>query len=521
MEELQEFSENEESNFDLKAEIYKYLAYWKWLVFGSLLGLSLAYLYNRYTVPVYYTQATMMVLRDAPNSVVGALPSGTSVLSLDDATLANQIETLTSKQLVENVVDALDLNITYFIEGNVITVEAYKDSPVRIKFLTPDSIVHKSNLNLFVTPQSATTYTLSIEEEDYSDTHKFGEAVQLEGLKFIILPREEDFVLGNTVNIRVNPLRQVANDFIARMQIMPKGKANDILSLAISGKEPQKSEDFLNALMKQFNQEGVADKRQVAENTTEFIQERLQIISGELDSVEGGIASFKKENQIMNVESKASQYLAKSSQAEQEIFDIETKLMVIESVKNALNSSEPYRLLPESLGLESGISGLISQYNKLVLERSSYLGSATPDNPIVKTLTEQLSSLRDNLLDNIERTKNSLNIQLRELNQLDRMAEGQFSNFPGLEKGIRSIKRQQEIKEQLYLFLLQRREEAAISSAATSPVAKVIDPAYTFNTPVDPKPGLILVGGFLVGLLIPLLVLFTKFFLDTKVHHKG
>lgn len=521
MEELQEFSEKEESNFDLKAEIYKYLTHWKWLVLGSILGLAIAFLYNRYTIPEYITSASMMILKE-DQGVASALPSGGGLLTFDNSTLDNQIETLRSKQLVENVVDELDLNVSYFNEGNVIAIEAYKNSSVVIQFNSPDSLVHETSLNLLVTPESETEYQLTQEESDFSAKYKFGEIVNLGGLEFTILPRKKNFENYVTTNIVIQPLRWVANDLIARMEITPKGKAQDILSLEVTGAVKEKSQDFLNTLMYHFNMDGMADKRQVAESTAEFIQTRLELISQELDSVEGGIADFKRENQLMDVGSSAGEYMAKSSMAEQKIFDIEIQKKIIMSVREALTSSEPYRLLPANMGVaDGGISGLISNYNMLVLERDAYLKTSTEINPVVEGLTDQLDSLKKNLLDNIASTINSLNIEIRELEQLDYRAEGQFSTFPGLEKGIRSIERQQQIKEQLYLFLLQRREESAISFAATSPVAKVIDPAFTSNVPVDPKPWLILVGGFAIGLLLPLLVIFVINFLDTKVHHKG
>lgn len=521
MEELKEYSEKEESNFDIKAEFYKYLAHWKWLVFGCLFGLLIAYLYNRYTTPEYLTQASMMIMKDDQQRVAGALPSGgASLLAIDNSSLENQIETLKSKRLVENVIDELNLNVSYFNEGKVIAVEAYKSSSIVIEFLSPDSIVHSSYRSFMVDPESATSYRLTDEYSSYSEIHDFGEIVSLDGLEFTVLPRYDEIQNLNTVNVKVQPLRQVANNFISRLEIEPKGRAKDILSLSITGEVKQKSQDFLNALMRHFNLDGMADKRQVEENTSEFIQDRLQLITEELDTVEGNIAEFKRENEIMDVSSGAGRYMAQSSMAEGAIFDIETQLMVIRSVRESLTSSEPYRLVPAGVQ-EGNVSGLLSSYNTLVLERNALLKTSTPRNPVVETITEQLDALRGNILDNIESTINALNIRKQELNQREQMAEGRFSTFPGLEKGIRSIERQQQIKEQLYLFLLQRREESAISFASTSPVAKVIDPAFTYGSPIDPKPWLILVGGFVIGLLIPLLIIIGKNFLDTKVHHKG
>lgn len=526
MEEIQDFTEEKESNFDLKAEIFKYLAYWKWLLFGLLLGGMIAYLYNRYTIPKYYTEASLMVLKDGESNIANALPSGGgSILTFDDNSLDNQIVTLRSKRLVEKVVDELNHNISYFIEGNVITIEAYKSSPVVIQFITPDSIVNKASKTFFVTPKSDTDFNLVDESQNYDETHKIGEIIELDGLKFSIVPRSganTSFKNTKTVQININPVNLVAGDYISKLVIAPKGKAADILSLGMVQEESSKSEDFLNNLMQQFNADGVTDKRQVALSTTEFIQDRLELITSELDSVEGGMADFKRENQFMDVGSGAQEFIAKSTQAEQQVFEIETQLMIIRSIEDLLNKREEYQLLPASLGIQDGgISGLISTYNSLVLERNAYLRTSTPENPVVATITAQLDSLRENLRDNIRSTVNSLNIQLGVLNQLDRSSQSQFSTFPGLEKGMRGIERQQQIKEQLYLFLLQRREEAAIAFAVTSPVSKIIDPAYTIASPVDPKPWLILVGGFLIGLILPLLILFAKFMMDTKVHHKG
>jgi tyrosine-protein kinase Etk/Wzc len=528
MEELQEFTEERESNFDLKAEIYKYLAYWKWLVLGVVLGGFIAFMYNRYTIPEFRSESTLMILKNDQNNVSGILPSGGggsgSIIQLEDNSLENQIVSLKSKRLVKKVVDDLDHNIAYYIEGNVITTEAYKSSPIVINFISHDSIVNSINKTLIVTPDSNNRFFLSDEEESFKLNHRFGETIKLGDLSFQISPHPQSSSsrLDKTVRIVIRPLDQVAGKYISLLEIGPKGKAMDILSLSVTQESIKRSEDFLNNLMFQFNLDGVSDKRQVALSTTEFIQERLEIITQELDSVEGGMADFKSKNQFMDVTSGAQEYLQKSSKAEQEIFGIETQLMIISSIMDILQSKEDYKLLPANVGIEqASISGLISTYNTLVIERNEYLSTSTPKNPIVIRISSQLEELKKNLLDNIATTVSSLKIELAELNQVDSKSQRKFSTFPGLEKGMRGIQRQQEIKEELYLFLLQRREEAAIAFAVTSPVAKVIDPAYTIGSPVDPKPSIILAGGILLGLTLPLLILFVIFMLDTKVHHKG
>ncbi|TQI70439.1 capsular exopolysaccharide synthesis family protein [Gramella sp. Hel_I_59] len=527
MEEFNDFTaETEESNFDLKAELYKYLAYWKWIVLGLLIGGVIGYLYNRYTIPKYNTQATMIIVDDEKKNAMNATPSGGgAIFSLEEDGIQNHIEKLKSKQLIESVVKELNHNISYFIEGNVITVQAYHSSPVLIEFITDDSIVDSASRDFVITPTSETSFRLEDEILEYSGSHKIGEIISLDGLDFIVLPKsgKEQGTFGTTssVNVVLEPVRDVAEEYIEKLQIAQKGKAMDILSLSLVQNTPEKSQDFLSKLMERFNEEGVKNNKEVAENTTNFIQDRLEMITTELDSVEVDIADFKRSNRIMDVGTGASEFQTKFSAAEQEIFNLETQLELLTSVEELLRSQGKYELLPD-IGIDKGgVSSLVTSYNSLVVERNVYLEGGTEKNPIVKTLSEQLDGLRNNLFENIQSTRSSLNIQLRELNKRENVAQGQFSAFPGLEKGMRNIERQQQIKEQLYLFLLQRREEAAISSAATAAVARVIDQPYTNNDPVDPEPWLILIAGFLVGFIIPILIIFAKNFLDTKVHHKG
>ena len=514
----------EDSNFNLKAELYKYLEHWKWLLLGCILGGAIAFLYNRYSIPRYQSEATMMVLNEEKSSVSGIMngsSSSASFLKLEDNSLENQIVTLKSKRLVKKVVDELNHNISYYVEGNVITTEAYKNSPVTIEFSSPDSIVDTSSLRLIVIPVSNDEYTLEEESNQYKSTHSFGESIQLNNLSFSI--NLEEFKNDiNPVHIHLNSVEEVAQSYISQLQVSPKGKAQDILSLSTVNNVSRKGEDFLNNLIFQFNEDGVADKRQVALKTTQFIQKRLEIITSELDSVETGLAEMKRENQIMDVATGAQEFTSKRTTAEQEIFNIETQIEVIESVRDEIQQQENFELLPANLGIQSGsISSNINLYNQLITERNALLQSGTEENPVIQDMDSQLSNLRQNLIENIGSTIRSLNIQKESLNELEASASNQFSTFPGMEKGLRGIVRQQQIKEQLYLFLLQRREEAAIAFAATSPVAKVIDSAFTYPSPVSPQPWLILVAGFLIGLIIPIIIIFVKNLLDTKVHHKG
>lgn len=525
MEEIFDYDEQkEESNFDLKAELFKYLTHWKWLVLGVLVGLAAAYLYNRYRIPQYRSEATLMILNDDKNSVSGVLDGGGagSFLKLENNSLQNQIVTLKSKRLISKVIDDLDLNISYFIAGNVITTEAYEKSPISINFLTSDSIINRTYERFMIEPVTENSFKLHNEEDDFVKEFKIGQLINYDNLEFSIEKNKSSFVDSKPVYVVVEPIEEVTQQYIDQTTILPKGQAEDILSLVTLNKESEKGEDFLNDLMYQFNQDGMADKRQVALKTTEFIQNRLEIISSELDSVETGIADFKRSNEVMDVTSNAQEFMAKKSQAEQEIFDIETQLSIIKSVQGEIRRGENYELLPTNVGIESSeVSQSIQSYNQLILQRKALLQNGTTKNPIIEDLDAQIDAMRSNLQENISSAIRNLDLRLNELNEKEQKASNRYSTFPGMEKGMRGIVRQQQIKEQLYLFLLQRREEAAITFAATSPVAKIIDSAFTNPSPIGPQPWLIWLVGFFVGLLIPILIIFVKNLLDTKVHHKG
>lgn len=521
MEEIFDFNEKkEESNFDLKAEIFKYLKYWNWLLLSCLLGITVAYLYNRYTLSKYRSESTLMILNESEGNVSGVLQGGStgSLLKLEDNSLDNQIVNLKSKRLVQKVIDELNFNISYFVEGNVITPEVYKNSPIEIKFISADSIVNKSSLDIVVKPLKKSEFELYSNEELVGN-YRFNENIELFDLEFSISNNSN---LRNSVQILVRPVSDVAQDYILNSLIYPKGKGVDILTLQTINNVSQKGEDFLNNLMYQFNLDGVKDKRQVAAKTTEFIQNRLENISVDLDSVESNLADFKKENRFMDIGTGAGEFISQKNQSEQELFNIETELSVISSIQDVINEGDEFDLLPENVGISSGnVSSNISRFNDLLLERKRLLASSTAENPIIVDLDNQISVIRQNLLDNIQTVIKNLNIRKSNLGNRENNAIAKFSTFPGMEKGIRNIERQQQIKEQLYLFLLQRREEAAIAFAVTSPVSKVIDSAFTYPSTVSPQPWLILLGGFVIGLLIPLLIIFVKNFLDTKVHHKG
>jgi len=275
-------------------------------------------------------------------------------------------------------------------------------------------------------------------------------------------------------------------------------------------------------LIFEYNKEAIEDKNEVAVNTAKFIDERLQIISGELDTVEVGLEDFKETNSLTNIEAESQIIVENASEYRKREQEIQTQLSVAQSIISYLQEEGTESgLLPADIGLEGeSVNAQIASYNDLVLERNRILSGATKLNPTVTRLNQQIEQLRQTIIGGLERTINSLQIAQRGLRQQTNLIGSEIAKVPAKERQFRDISRQQEIKEALYIFLLQKREENSLSLAATSPKAKIVDSAYSLSIPLSPKPKIVLAAAVLIGLAIPFLILYIRRLLNNKIERR-
>ena len=506
-----------EDTFNIREEVEKYAYYWKWFVLGIFLSILTVYLYLRYTPNQYQVSATILV-EGSESSELSAF-SELSLLGKSNASLENEIELLTSRNLLRKMVEELDLNVSYFREGRVIEAEFHKsESPIRLNFLSEKSEVAKRG-GLFKV-LIASDDSFFIEEGTKTNEFAFGEKIDLNFGSLIITPTsQEKLKVGDEIIVKLTPVESVISKYRSKIQIASV-KGTRILKLTLADEVKLKAEEIVNNLILQYNEDAIYDKGLVIKNTNDFINERIDVINEDLSSIESGVESFKKENKLIDVGSEAGIALQNSTNLNSQIVELNTQLKLIDFVTVYIQTNEN-ELIPSNLGLlQNPIDQSTSKYNEILLERNRLLKNSSSLNPVIASLEEELTLYRENIHKSLVNLKSSLNISLQDLKSQEAIFNSKIGKVPEKEREFRGIERQQQIVEALYLYLLQKREENAMALAANLPSAKIVDKAYGSNAPIFPKPRMYYLAAIALGLLIPFGIIYLIFLLDNKVHSR-
>ncbi|KUO67265.1 MAG: GumC family protein [Lutibacter sp.] len=516
-------NDNDES-FNLREQLENYLFHWKWFVLGVAVALLGAFLYLRYT-PNQYSVSTTILVDDKNSGGLASELSAFSDLGLmggSKAVLDNEMELLKSKSLAERVVKSLGTNITFFKQGNVIKSELFsKSAPIKINFFSADSVFHKLDTSFTVRITSASSFTLKDAEGNKSKDHNFGDLIKTNFGEMSITPlKQGKFEDDEEVIVQIVPFQSVVNRYRNALQIQPVSKQASVLRISLTDPVKEKAIEILDNLVAQYNNDAVEDKNLTAKNTNDFINQRILIVNEELSSVEKGAEQFKMRNQLTDLATEAGLAVQSKSLVEKEVLELNTQLKLAEYVSDYVNAN-PGELIPANLGIgDASVDGNTEKYNQLVLERNRILKGSSEINPVIVNLNGQIKNLEESIKQSLVNSKTALKISLNAIKGQQSKFASTISEVPKQERMFRDMQRQQQIMETIYLYLLQKREENAITMAVTLPSAKIIDTAYGSNSPVAPKRNIIYLAALLLGLLIPFGVIYVLTLLDNKVHSR-
>ena len=508
--------EQQEASIDIKELIFKYLAFLHWIVLGGVIALVGAFVYLRYASESYQTSNVIKIL-DNNNSGFKLPSDAMNFFSRNKINLENEIEVLQSSIILEQVVDALDLQNNYFAKGNIKEIELGPTAPFYIQWNGTPEVVDEIQATLEVEFVSNGYYSNGKKE-----LKKIGQPYSLNGYSYTIFsknisdePKSGNFIIKK---YKKNTAVQIVKSMLG---VTPVGKNSELLRLTITANNPQKAADIANKLAEVFNQDGVNDRQLVHKKTIEFVNDRFGYLFKELDSIESNKANYKQSQKIADFLSDAGALLTNKSGTNIELNQAQTQLVLSDILIETLIKTPYNELLPANIGLEEvEVAGLIAQYNDLVLKQQKMLQTLGENAPLIQEIKTTQKEVKNNIRTSLNTYKKVLQSKLAAVQNISNKQAKEYAALPFQEKAIRSIERQQEIKETLYIILLQKREEAAVNLAIINPSIKMVDYAKPQSAPISPKKAIIYLGALLLGFGLPIGILYIYFLLDTKIHNK-
>ncbi|TYB76222.1 GumC family protein [Bizionia myxarmorum] len=517
--------------------IEPYLNRWKFILLCVLSALVLAIVYLRYASYEYQAKATIKIRDDKSQ---GKLPEISSLqnyglFSNDQNNVLDEIEIIKSRNLIASVVKDLKFNIQFFVEGRIQAHEVYTNPPLYINFSATDSILHTidTTFNIRINsskdfifkgiPQDSKILKGNTQKHDDIEgvLYDFGKNVETGFGNIIITPNIGQYAtkIGSDITIRIKPLAKVTSDYKTKLQIQTT-ELSSIIKLTINDNVREKAQLFLDKLIIKYNEDVINDKNMVVEATSNFINDRLEGVSRELGIVDLTAEDIQQENKLTNLSTQSTIFLQTEKENESKITETGMQLQLIDYMRDHLASNQnPSDLLPLNMGIEDGNIGQVAKrHNSLVQERDRILKNSSEINPTVVNLTNQISQLKADLAQSLSSKKSTSQIAYNSLVAENSRINSQIYSAPQKERQFKDIKRQQDIKESLYLYLLQKREESAITHGVSSPNAKIVDKAYASGTPVAPKSVIIILAALILGFSLPIGIIYLLTLLDTKVH---
>ena len=527
--------EQSEEQVNIQELLFRYLIHWPWFVVSIIICIACAWGYLRLTTPIYNISATVLI-KDEKKGGGASMSSDLEKMGLEgfissSSNVDNEIEVLRSKSLAREVVNNLGLFVTYMDEDEFPSKELYHTSPVLVSLThqEADKLPGRMEINMILQPTGVLGVQITVGEKEYRKQFDKLPAVfpTDEGTVAFFANNDtlsavcpENITKERHITAFINRPFSVLKEYVNSLSIAPTSKTTSVVVISLENTNTRRGRDYINKLLEMYNINANNDKNEVAQKTAEFIDERIGIISKELGSTEQDLENFKRSAGITDLNSEAQIALTGNAEYEKKRVENQTQINLVMDLQRYMKGNE-YEVLPSNIGLQDAASaGAIDRYNQMLVERKRLLRTSTENNPTIINLDTSIRAMRTNVQATLDATLKGLQITKEDLAREASRYSRRINDAPTQERQFVSIARQQEIKSGLYLMLLQKREENAITLAATANNAKIIDEALADDNPISPKKMLVYLAALVLGVGLPVGVIYliglTKFKIEGR-----
>jgi tyrosine-protein kinase Etk/Wzc len=508
--------EQEEENL-VNQLLFKFLPYWPLFLVLMIISAGGAWYYLENTAPKYEASATLILKDEKKGADDSKILEQLNLINTKKI-IENELLVLKSVSLMDNVVRDLKLYAPVFVDEKIPNNSAYFISPILVQAAYPDSIERSGRV--YFEYNSIKNFVLINANEQYPLDSFVQTSVGL--LRFIPNPRYTESTKKTSLYFSLLPIKSVAKTLASRVEVSSAGKMSSVISLKFQDEVPQRAEDILNSLIDNYDKSAITEKNNLAKNTLEFVEDRLNVVTKDLDSIEKKIQQYRSGQGAIDIGTQGNLFLRNVSENDQKLSEVNMKLAVLGQVESFVQSKENTGgIVPSTFGINDPVlSQLLDKLYSSELEYERLKTTVAENNPMLVSVKDQINKIRPSILENIQSQRQSLIASRNNINSTNSMYNSMLSTMPQKERQLLDISREQQIKSSIYSFLLQKREESVLSSSSNVSDSRVLDYAQVSNSPVSPKSKTIYISSIAFAFLLSIGLVSARDALNGKILYR-